>query len=309
MDKTLVPNSNVLVIGAAVVDLVINTESLPKTGEDVIGKLEKTIVGGCAYNVRQVMHHFDVPNTLFTPIGKGPYAQFIRTEFMKRGIPVILDDDSMDNGWNISFVEKDGERTFLSIPGLETCWNPLWFERINLSDYSFIYLSGYELEGLSGDVLVQGIINKKAAHAKIIFDPGPRAAFLSRSVLEAILRPGTIVHCNQSELSMLYSTGDRHSQNFVEKAADALHALTREAVVVTLGQEGCYYQDQHGNGYVSTKKVKVVDTIGAGDSHTGAFISGLTYGLSIEEACRLGNEVSAEVVQQTGGTWMPGSEQ
>ncbi|WP_053368573.1 PfkB family carbohydrate kinase [Bacillus sp. FJAT-27245] len=307
MEKTLVPNSNVLVIGAAVVDVVIHTDTLPKTGEDVMGKLEKTIVGGCAYNVRQVIHRFDVPNTLFAPIGKGPYAQLIREEFMKQGIPLVLDDDSKDNGWNISFVEKDGERTFLTIPGLETCWKTEWFEEIDLSDYLYIYLSGYELEGPSGEVLVQEVMAKKAAHTKIIFDPGPRAAFLTPAVLEALLQPGTIVHCNQSELSMLYPAGDRRNPGFVEKAVAALHAQTLEAVVVTLGKDGCYYRDQHGSGYVSAKKVTVVDTIGAGDSHTGAFISGLAYGMSTEEACRLGNDVSAEVVQQSGGAWLAGS--
>lgn len=303
MEKTLMPISNVLVIGAAVVDLVIHTDTLPTTGDDVMGKLEKTIVGGCAYNVRQVIQRFDVPNTLFTPIGKGSYAQIIREEFMKKGIPIVIADDSKDNGWNISFVEKDGERTFLTIPGLETCWKAEWFEQIDLSEYSFLYLSGYELEGVSGDILIQEVVNKKAAHAKIIFDPGPRAAFLERSVLESILKPGTIIHCNQSELSMLYSKTDKHDPMFLEKAVEALHARTGEAVVVTLGKDGCYYQDQHGAGYVPTKKVKVVDTIGAGDSHTGAYISGLAYGMSIEEACRLANDVSAEVVQQTGGTW------
>lgn len=303
MEKTLMPGSNVLVIGAAVVDMVIHTDSLPKTGEDVMGKLEKTMVGGCAYNVRQVIQRLGVPNTLFSPIGKGAHAGAIRADFAEKGIPIVIADDSQDNGWNISFVEKDGERTFLTIPGLETCWKAEWFERIDLSAYSFLYLSGYELEGASGEVLIQEVMKKKAAHAKIVFDPSPRAAFLNGSVLESLLQPGTIIHCNQSELSMLCSTVDRQDPQFLEKAVEALYALTGESVVVTLGKDGCYYRDQHQAGYAAAKKVKVADTIGAGDSHTGAYISGLAYGMTVEEACRLANEVSAEVVQQSGGAW------
>lgn len=40
-----------LVVGAAIVDLMMKIDRLPKSGEDIPCKETKTVVGGCAYNV------------------------------------------------------------------------------------------------------------------------------------------------------------------------------------------------------------------------------------------------------------------
>lgn len=40
-----------LVIGAAMLDIVMQIDELPKKGEDVYAKSQTMTVGGCAYNV------------------------------------------------------------------------------------------------------------------------------------------------------------------------------------------------------------------------------------------------------------------
>ena len=67
-----------LVIGAAMLDIVMQIDELPKKGEDVYAKSQTMTVGGCAYNVADIMKHFAVPYTLFAPIGTGMYASMIR---------------------------------------------------------------------------------------------------------------------------------------------------------------------------------------------------------------------------------------
>ncbi|CCQ92418.1 Ribokinase [[Clostridium] ultunense Esp] len=296
MKSVPMSDKRILVIGAAVIDIVVHVDKLPKTGEDIYGRLEQMIVGGCAYNVQQVIQHFGLQHTMFVPIGVGPYSDIIRDELRKRNIPIVVEDDTEDNGWNISFVEKGGERTFLSIPGIETNWKKDWFEKIDVRDYDFIYLSGYELEA-AGEVLIEQVIRKKSPDAKVVFDPGPRVSFIKEIILNDLLQSGTIVHCNQDELEVLIPNKP------LEEAMKTLQKITGEVVVVTLGEKGCYYLEDGNLGVVPAKRVDVVDTIGAGDSHTGAFISGIASGLGVEAACELANEVSATVVQKTGGTF------
>lgn len=289
-------SKNICVIGAAVIDIIVRVKQLPKSGEDLYGEHVKSMVGGCAYNVQQVMNHFSLENILFAPVGKGPYADMIRSHLKKHNIPIILEDPSLDNGWNISFVEPGGERTFLSVPGIETVWKDAWFDRIRLHEYDYIYVSGYELEGPSGEVIVNQLRTKKAPHATVVFDPGPRVSYIDQAVLKNVLQLRTIVHGNLNELLALVSGAS------LEESARKLHLLTNEAVIVTLGNKGCFYFDgHHSNVIPTTSAVPVVDTIGAGDAHTGAFISGIAQGLSVKEACQLGNDISAKVVQQTGG--------
>lgn len=50
-----------LVIGAAMLDIVMQIDELPKKGEDVYAKSQTMTVGGCAYNVADIMKHFAVP--------------------------------------------------------------------------------------------------------------------------------------------------------------------------------------------------------------------------------------------------------
>ena len=46
-----------LVVGAAIVDLMMKVERLPKSGEDIPCKETKTVVGGCAYNVANTLRN------------------------------------------------------------------------------------------------------------------------------------------------------------------------------------------------------------------------------------------------------------
>ena len=52
--------------------------------------------------------------------------------------------------------------------------------------------------------------------------------------------------------------------------------------------------------FVDTPKVKVADTVGAGDSFTAAFCTGILKGMSIPEAHRLAVKISAYVCTQNG---------
>ena len=58
-------------------------DRIPKSGTDVYAKGQSMMVGGCAYNVADILKHFGVNYTLFAPIGTGMYADFIRKELKR----------------------------------------------------------------------------------------------------------------------------------------------------------------------------------------------------------------------------------
>lgn len=288
----------ILIIGAAVIDTVIEVERLPQTGEDIYGKLVDTVVGGCGYNVQRVVAQFDQEVDFLCPIGTGQYADVILKEFKQKQIPPLVRDLRMDNGWNISFVEAGGERTFLSLPGVEVHWVSDWFKSFRLDDYRLIYVSGYELEGTSGEVIVSELEHiQDAAWTKIVFDPGPRAAYLDEETLSRLFALQPVVHCNKEELFTLTNVSD------VTEGVTALFERTKTTVIVTLGADGCVYYSGAEIVNTPSEKVAVVDTIGAGDSHTGAFIAGQALGLSTAESCLLANKVSAAVVATATGNF------
>jgi sugar/nucleoside kinase (ribokinase family) len=74
-----------LVIGAAMLDIIMEIDRLPLSGEDMYAKTQSMTVGGCAYNVAGILKHFRAAYTLFAPVGTGMYASFIEKELKKSG--------------------------------------------------------------------------------------------------------------------------------------------------------------------------------------------------------------------------------
>lgn len=286
--------TKVLILGAAVLDIIIATDKLPTTGEDVMAKHKQSLVGGCAYNVANVLKALEIKADLFAPIGEGTYSSIIKNTLINEGYDILVEDSSQDNGWNLSLVEKDGERTFITIPGIETNWNIEWFKNIDITLYDMIYISGYELEGTSGNVIIDALKDKKDT-CKILFDASPRISFIDKILVNKLLKMGAIFHANKSELQELTGCEDP------KRGMEYIHSLTGEAVVVTLGKEGCGYLSVEESGIVNTQRVKVIDTIGAGDAHTGGLIAGIVKKLSLKESCALANSVATKVVSCEGG--------
>ena len=287
---------SVLVLGAAVIDIIIELDQLPQSGEDVTAEHKGTIVGGCAYNVANILRQLNIPHDLLVPVGKGVYGSQIKKRLVADGYKLLVEDSSDDNGWNMSAVERDGERTFITVPGIETRWKKAWFQTVNLPAYDYLYVSGYELEGDSGEVILDAL-GARNDKFQLIFDPGPRIPFIRQATLRKVLGMGTILHLNRMELQLL--TGESELMT----AAKRVFEMTHKPVVVTLGADGSLLYTADGGEVLPGRTATVVDTIGAGDAHTGAFLAGLAAGLSPREACLAGNDVAAEVVQQQGGHW------
>ena len=76
--------------------------------------------------------------------------------------------------------------------------------------------------------------------------------------------------------------------------------LGAKMVVVKLGAAGAYYRTADEEGTVPGVKVKVVDTVGAGDGFAAGTISGMLEGLPIAEAVMRGNYVGAFAIQVIG---------
>ncbi len=103
-----------LIIGATMLDISINIEKLPERGSDIYIEKENVGIGGCALNVANIIKHYSLPFTFFSPIGNGKYSKMIQSEFKKLSFDSDLKVIDEDNGYSLCLVEKDGERTFLT---------------------------------------------------------------------------------------------------------------------------------------------------------------------------------------------------
>ena len=78
-----------LVVGAAIVDLMMKIDRLPKSGEDIPCKETKTVVGGCAYNVANTLRNLNCEHDLCVPVGSGSFADIIRSGMKEKGYELV----------------------------------------------------------------------------------------------------------------------------------------------------------------------------------------------------------------------------
>ncbi len=132
-----------------------------------------------------------------------------------------------------------------------------------------------------------------------VFDINLRQQFYTREVLEGSMERADILKINEEEILVVARMYGIHGS-----AEDICRELMKRfrlgMVILTCGSVGSYVFHGDGMSYLDTPEVKVADTVGAGDSFTGAFVACILAGRSVEEAHKTAVEVSAYVCTRTG---------
>ena len=285
-----------LIIGSTCVDVVLKLDRLPKTGDDLQPKSQTFTVGGCAYNVAQVFRLLGTPHTLITPVGGGVFGEYVRNYFEENGISITVHLPEEENGCCYCLVEADGERTFLAYHGVEYSFRGEWMEAYPAENYGWVYICGMEIGEKDGWELIHYL--EEHPELQVCYAPGPCGVMVEEERMEALYRLSPMLHLNEREGKEL--TGE---ENYV-LAARRLWERTGNHVIITLGKKGAYCLEKDGTEYLTPAEPveTVVDTIGAGDTHIGAVLAGLTAGESLRNAIAYANRMSAAVLGVQGAS-------
>jgi fructokinase len=131
------------------------------------------------------------------------------------------------------------------------------------------------------------------------YDVNLRAGFDSMELVSELLAAAQVVKLNQSEAQ----TVARHIGLPVELEPFCRFALARfgwSAVCVTLGENGCALFDGIDFVQAEGEKVKVADTVGAGDAFAAAFVHGLTEHWPASKIAHFANRIGALVASRAG---------
>ena len=146
-----------------------------------------------------------------------------------------------------------------------------------------------------------------------VFDINLRQNWYSKEVIEESLRRCNVLKINDEEIIMvckLLDLGDIEGVdpqnellqpvNFEDQVRDLIRIYDLQMVVLTCGAFGSYVVTLDDLSFQATPKVKVADTVGAGDSFTGSFVACVLNGKPIAEAHKTAVQVSAFVCSQNG---------
>lgn len=150
-----------------------------------------------------------------------------------------------------------------------------------------LILSDYN-KGFFSKELTQEIIKSAKKHKKVIIADIKPA---NKELFEGV----DIVKPNLKEAK------EMSGQSEIEKIGKELVGFFHSSVVITKGEEGISIFPKVGKPeHLSTKKIKVFDVSGAGDTVVSVLTLGLVSGLGLKDAAFLANYAGGVVVQKLG---------
>lgn len=194
-------------------------------------------------------------------------------------------------------ITPDGERTMHTYLGITAELSDQQVDLSGLPQAHYLYIEGYLATSPSARLAVKQARQIARQHnTKLALSlSDPAMVQYARDGLVDLLDDGVdVLFCNEQEALLFTQTGS------MDAAIDQL--LQHSAlVVVTRGGEGAVVAARGETATaIDAVDVQVLDTNGAGDAFSGAFLFGLTQGFSLAECGRLAAHISGQVVSQYG---------
>jgi sugar/nucleoside kinase (ribokinase family) len=294
--------------GEAIVDVVMRVPALPPRGGDALATSCEVTAGG-GFNVMAAAARQGLPVLYAGGHGTGPWGDVVRAALAAEGIDLLRPaDPDRDTGFDVALVEPDAERTFVTHLGAEAVRGPRSWDAVPAGPGDAVYVSGYGLVAPGTGAALGDWAAALPADVLLFVDPGPLVAQVPAAVLDPVLARCDWLSCNHREAGLLSGTGATDAPGDPPEAARRLLARGAAAnILVRAGGAGCYLALLASSDVVHVRapEVTAVDTTGAGDAHSGAFLAALADGLPPLGAAARANAAAAFAVTRPGPATSP----
>lgn len=248
--------SNVLVVGSANMDLVIEADKFPGPGETILGQQFRTFPGGKGANQAVAASRLGAKVQLIACVGDDAFGRELITQLKNEGVDTSLVSVRAQQATGVAAITvSGGENSIVVAPGANYALTP---------DDILAATSAFEkadviLCQLEVPLAVVDSAALLAARFKkpFILNPAP-AVPLSASLIAHT----TLLTPNEHELGIVMDS---------QTPWQSLIGAHPQKVLMTRGAEGAVFTDANGAlQSVSSYQVDAVDTTGAGDTFNGA---------------------------------------
>lgn len=278
---------NILIIGSINIDLVINTDILPKLGETVHGKNFMTSYGGKGANQAVAVAKIYGEADMIGAVGCDEFGKLLKANLESNNIKTEGVKIAETNSGVAVITVCGGDNHIILDGGANDTVSPAWIDaNINLIKNADIVI--FQLE-IPMETIIYAAKKAKEFGCKVLLNPAPAA-----KLPEELLLFTDIIIPNEHEAAIITGKTDE------TEALKALWNDGKRTVIITLGEKGSLYNE--GNEIKSQKAfpVKAVDSTAAGDSFIGGFCSMIAEVKTMEEAVRFATSVSAITVSRPG---------
>jgi len=284
----------ITVVASYNVGLFLKGSRLPGPGETVLADQFYEGGGGKGSNQALAASVLGAPTRLLARIGTDKYGDDAWAMYERHGITTdyIIRDPSIHSGISVILIDSDGHNLISVAPGANY---KLDKKDIDGAEVAFLdsSLVGFQLENRH-EVVEYAIRKAHSLGVSVLLDPAP-AAKLPEDLFPCI----DYIKPNEHEAETLTGLpvkdvdgAKRAGRWFVE------HGVT--TAIVTLGELGAVWVSQVEEGHLLPPCVKAIDSTGAGDIFSGAFMAAFSQGKNLEESIRFANTAAAISVTRLG---------
>ncbi|TDF37534.1 adenosine kinase [Alteromonadaceae bacterium M269] len=222
-------------------------------------------------------------------------------DFYRRDLDAASVDNSLSKvkvegmtGLSLIMVTPDADRTMCTHLGITGTFSDAQLDLNAIQNAKYLYIEGhllYQPPAVEAILKAKAIAQESGVKVAVTFSD-PAVVNYARENLEKVLGDGVdLIFCNQDEATDW--NGD------LEKGIESILTRTK-SLVLTRGESGATVYDNGEITNIEPFKVNAVDTTGAGDTFAGAFLYGITQGLSVAQSGKLASRTAAECVSSFG---------
>ncbi len=287
--------SHFIVIGSIIMDIVVQTPRIPRSGENLHARQLIPLTGGKGANAAVALTRLGARARLITNVGYDAFGQEALATLARERVDTSAVGQTHDAGTGaaVLLVEPDGETTFVVVPGANLSLTPEQVEARWAQEASRARALLFNFE-VSEAALARAVELARAAAVPIFVDAGP-----ARPYSAALWQHAAVLSPNQSETEALvgYSIA---SDEAAQQAASELLARGPQAVVLKLGARGALLATATQMQFFPAFDIQAADTAGAGDAFTAGLMWARTSGWAWNKALRWANACGALAASHLG---------
>lgn len=285
-------NIRAAVVGSINMDIVLNMEKVPETGENVAGTDYGYACGGKGANQAIGLSRLGAKVKMIGKVAEDSNGSKLIENLKKNNVDVTgVSSEGTQTGLAAIIIDGEGRNRIVVYEGANAEINPAEAADC-ITDELDLLLVQFETHE---DVVVECVNRAIEKGIAVVIDCGPAKNF----ALER-MQGATVISPNESETKALTGISPDDEKSILDASKILMDRNKSEFVVLKLGERGCSVWDGKELRIIPAYPANVVDTTAAGDSFTAALALEYLRSKDIYASCLVGNKAGSIAVSRMG---------
>jgi len=293
--------SSLLVFGDLNMDMIGRVDAWPAPGGECLCPKLELHCGGVGANCALAIVPWGINVRLFGCVGQDRFGDLLLETLRKTGVDIggVQRSSRALTGLLYINVTRDGQRTFFGSRGANQFMGPSKVPASWLRSCAAAHLVGYSFLNPGPEKMARRILRQFHSCGKLVsldvgMEPCKR---IPKKILRLLPQVDLLFVSSDEAASLTGRSNPREAFLRFERAG-------AKEIVMKLGKRGCLISDGGILREVPSFAVQVVDSTGAGDAFTAAFLQARLRGWSPREAALVANAAGAAAASRVGAGTM-----